>query len=93
MFFRKRKKEEKEKGVVELGYGHFKRYLFVLMERLVQAYQTMPLSWWHALISFFGEVFFGVFLGYILTSLLLPPGERVIVIPLNETHIIRVKVP
>lgn len=88
----KRNSEDAKQGL-GLGYGHFKRYLFILMARLMEAYQTMPLPWWHALMVGIFGVFFGVFVGYILVSVLMPPIERIIVIPINETHIMRVRVP
>lgn len=91
MLFRKRKQEEKRGGnePPTLGYEHFKRYVYILLSRLVMAYQTMPLTWWQALMTLIAGFFLGIGIGAIVNQFL-PQEPRVIMIRVNETHIIRV---
>lgn len=95
MWFLRRKKQEskpeEEAKAPEIGYEHFKKYIYILLSRLVVAYQTMPLSWWQALMSIIAGVFFGAGIGAIISQLL-PKEPSIILVQVNETHAIRIDV-
>ena len=81
----KRKKQKIEKG----SYEYFVDRLSYLFNVLVSAYYTSMLKWYEILIVVISGGLLGVGVGIAIYVMFVKPPT--IIIPLNETHIIRVK--
>jgi hypothetical protein len=82
----KRKKQKIEKG----SYEYFVDRLSYLFNTLVSAYYTSMLKWYEALIIGIFGFLFGIGIGIAIYVMFVRPAP-VIIIPLNETHIIKVR--
>ena len=82
----KRKKQHAEKG----SYEYFVDRLSYLFNTLVSAYYTSILKWYESLIIAIFGCLCGIGIGIAIYVMFVRPAP-VIIIPLNETHIIRVR--
>ena len=81
-----KRKKQVEKG----SYEYFVDKLSYLFNVLVSAYYTSMLKWYEILIVVVCGGFLGVGLGIAIYVMFVRPAP-VIIIPLNETHIIKVR--
>lgn len=83
MLFKRRRGKEEE---LEEKRGWYK----LLVSLIISMTSTSLLKWWEALLVLATGVMFGIGVGIVIAGRLIVK-ETTIVIPLNETHIIRVK--
>jgi len=81
-----KRKKQVEKG----SYEYFVDKLSYLFNVLVSAYYTSMLKWYEILIVVISGGLLGVGLGIAIYVMFVRPAP-VIIIPLNETHIIKVR--
>ena len=84
--FKFKKKQKIEKG----SYEYFVDRLSYLFNTLVSAYYTSMLKWYEILIVTICGGLLGVGVGIAIYVMFVRPAP-VIIIPLNETHIIKVR--
>jgi NhaP-type Na+/H+ or K+/H+ antiporter len=84
--FKFKKKQHVEKG----SYEYFVDRLSYLFNTLVSAYYTSMLKWYESLIIAICGGLCGIGIGIAIYVMFVRPAP-VIIIPLNETHIIRVR--
>ncbi|MEM4959816.1 MAG: hypothetical protein QXX12_08120 [Nanopusillaceae archaeon] len=80
------KKKSKEQDEVELKRLFYKEIVYLL----VRAFYVSTLKWYEMLVVVVCGVFLGIGVGLMIAAYAYPTTPRTIVIPLNETHIIRV---
>ena len=82
----KRKKKKVDKGTLE----YFTDKLSYLFNVLVMSYYTSMLKWYEIIIVVVCGAFLGIGVGIVIYQAYVRPPATII-IPLNETHIIRVR--
>ncbi|MEM4596854.1 MAG: hypothetical protein QXG54_06140 [Desulfurococcaceae archaeon] len=80
------RKKSKEQDEVELKRLFYKEIVYLL----VRAFYVSTLKWYELLVVVICGVFLGIGVGLLIAVYVYPPTPKTIVIPLNETHIIRV---
>ncbi len=83
---KRKQKKKQDKNTID----YFTSKLAYLFNVLVSAYYTPMLKWWETIIVVIVGVLSGIGLGIAIYQIYIAQ-PKVVIIPLNETHIIRVR--
>lgn len=89
----KPRRKKKPQTEVEQEVEYFKDKLYQALFTLVSGAHTTQLRWWEVIIIVVCGAFLGIGLGVVTYLVLIPKSPKILLIPLNETSIIRVNIP